>query len=140
MNIDKIFAADRLRLDKVHQHPDMSEETPAFSAEILFDGKNVGSVRNDGQGGCHIYNFHTREDAEAVMIYLGGLPPLTFGDMGYDEAEGSQWTDVELPGQEDARIDCAMIAWEAEQEAKKHRKIRVPKMIVPPPTRGGLIR
>lgn len=40
-------------LKKIKYHADMSEETPAFSAEIWQGGKKLAYVMNTGQGGCN---------------------------------------------------------------------------------------
>ena len=46
-----------ITLSNVQIHPDMSEETECFSATICLDGKEVGSVKNYGQGGSHEYDW-----------------------------------------------------------------------------------
>lgn len=45
----------KLRNIQVAEH--MSQETLAFTARLELDGRPIGSVRNDGTGGCHIYSF-----------------------------------------------------------------------------------
>lgn len=47
---------NRVTLKSLKVHDDMSEETTCFSASLYFDGKRVGTVRNDGRGGCHMYD------------------------------------------------------------------------------------
>lgn len=39
----------------------LSHETVAYSASIYVDGKRIGLVRNDGQGGCNMYDWFDRE-------------------------------------------------------------------------------
>lgn len=46
-----------VQLKNVKNHPDMSQETDCFSASIYVDGKRIGEVRNDGQGGSHEYSW-----------------------------------------------------------------------------------
>ena len=36
----------------------MSEETLCFTADIAVDGKTIGSVKNDGRGGCNFYHWN----------------------------------------------------------------------------------
>ena len=50
----------KITLSKVKIHPDMSEETNCFSATICLEGKAVGTVQNDGQGGSHRYHWQDR--------------------------------------------------------------------------------
>lgn len=50
----------KITLSSVMIHPDMSEETDCFSATILVDGTEVGTVKNDGQGGPHRYHWQDR--------------------------------------------------------------------------------
>ncbi len=50
-----------LSLTKVKVHPDMSEETNCFSAEVHLDGKKVGEVKNAGHGGSHQYHWTNRD-------------------------------------------------------------------------------
>ena len=45
-----------IELENIEHSPALSEETPAFTAGLLIDGKRVGSVRNSGQGGAHFYD------------------------------------------------------------------------------------
>jgi hypothetical protein len=45
----------KLRNVQVAEH--MSQETLAFTADLELYGKPIGSVRNDGTGGCHTYAF-----------------------------------------------------------------------------------
>ena len=51
----------KITLSKIKIHPDMSEETACFSASICLDGKEVGTVKNDGQGGSHSYHWQDRD-------------------------------------------------------------------------------
>lgn len=47
----------------------LSEETVAFTAQIRLDGRAAGTVRNQGTGGAHKYDFETRSDREAFLAY-----------------------------------------------------------------------
>ena len=41
----------KIEIRNVKHYPDLSEETEAFSADLLIDGKRIGSVSNRGTGG-----------------------------------------------------------------------------------------
>lgn len=46
----------------------MSQETLCFTASVIFNGKNVGEVSNEGSGGCTFIHFNSpalREEVEA---------------------------------------------------------------------------
>ena len=46
----------KVEIRNVKHHPDLSEETECFSADLHIDGKRIGSVSNRGTGGgddCH---------------------------------------------------------------------------------------
>jgi hypothetical protein len=47
----------KVELKAIKFHQDMSEETNCFSANIYLNGKKVGSVKNQGHGGCNFYDF-----------------------------------------------------------------------------------
>jgi hypothetical protein len=56
-----------ITLTKIKRHPDMSEETMCFSASIMLDGKAVGTVRNDGRGGCNMYDWNDHKVGQALF-------------------------------------------------------------------------
>ncbi len=56
-----------ITLSDVKIHPDMSEETVCFSAIILLDGKEIGTVRNSGQGGSHVYYWQDRNAGAEIQ-------------------------------------------------------------------------
>jgi hypothetical protein len=56
----------KLTLSKLKIHKDMSEETIAFTADIMLDGKLVGHVANKGCGGCN--NTYWRDHAKGQLI------------------------------------------------------------------------
>ncbi len=51
-----------------------SEETACFEATIVIDGKKVGTVSNDGHGGCNFYRPYGLE--ATLTAYAKTLPPL----------------------------------------------------------------
>lgn len=46
----------QIEIRNVKHHPDLCEETEAFSADLLIDGRKIGTVSNRGTGGCD--DFH----------------------------------------------------------------------------------
>lgn len=56
----------KIELKNFKYHPDMSEETSAFSANIHIDGQLVGFAKNDGHGGCT--NYHAIDHKFFDMI------------------------------------------------------------------------
>jgi hypothetical protein len=60
-----------ISLENFEYYERMSEETNAFSADLVLDGEKVGDCSNDGRGGCANYSAHknwdlAREIATAV--------------------------------------------------------------------------
>ena len=49
-----------------------SQETHCFEASLYVDGKRIGVVANDGQGGCNGYTPHTAW--ETINEYAKTLP------------------------------------------------------------------
>lgn len=46
----------KIEIRNVKHHPDLSEETEAFSADLIINGQRIGAVSNRGIGGCD--DFH----------------------------------------------------------------------------------
>ena len=57
-----------LSLKNVKIHPDMSRETNCFSATIYLDGKRVGRVENNGNGGPHRFDWHYNHEAGKEIV------------------------------------------------------------------------
>ncbi len=51
----------KVELKKIKHFPAGSQETPCFVAELWLDGVKRGEVRNDGQGGSHMFSDHRAE-------------------------------------------------------------------------------
>jgi len=66
-----------LELRNIKVHEDMSDETTCFSADMWRGGSQIGLVRNDGQGGSHVYEFTDREAEKALRAHVKTLPPVT---------------------------------------------------------------
>lgn len=63
-----------ITLKAVKVHPDMSEETNCFSAEIHLDGRRVGYVKNDGRGGCHQYHWIDKDAGRRLQEWAEQQP------------------------------------------------------------------
>src|SRR3546814_20887031 len=66
MDSDSKDRAMKIELKNVHYSPHSSQETACFTAAVWLDGKNAGTVRNAGQGGCHHYTPATLEASLAA--------------------------------------------------------------------------
>lgn len=60
-----------------------SEETSCFDATIYIDGKKVGTVENDGQGGSN--NYHPFHIGEMLNAHAKTLPKIKYGDDEFDQ-------------------------------------------------------
>jgi hypothetical protein len=69
----------KIQLKSVKHYPSMSQETECFEASVYVDGKKVGFISNDGQGGSN--DWRLDKDAEAqIKAHVDSLPSesLTF--------------------------------------------------------------
>ena len=70
----------KIELKRISFNERMSEETNCFVADLYINGKKVGYVKNDGQGGCTDYHGYTKEDNEIIReaeAYCKTLPDVT---------------------------------------------------------------
>jgi hypothetical protein len=68
-----------------------SHETNCFEASVYVDGKRIGVVSNDGQGGCNSYS-HPHNIWALIEDYAKTLPPIK-----YNLIKDGVSTEVELP-------------------------------------------
>lgn len=54
-------------LRSIKYHPDMSEETICYSANVDINGKKSGYSSNDGRGASSSVNFYDNKDFERFM-------------------------------------------------------------------------
>ena len=80
---------------------EMSEETLCFHTTILCDGKEVGTVKNDGHGGCDYEDFNSKADAEAYAEAAKVLPPYKYED-GSTIEQGTEGLTMHLIAEHDA--------------------------------------
>lgn len=64
----------KIELKNIKHAEFASQETNCFEAVIYIDGKRVGIVSNDGQGGCD--NVHPYQVANQIDEYAKTLPPI----------------------------------------------------------------
>ena len=76
-----------------------SHETNCFEASVYADGKRIGVVSNDGQGGCNSYS-HPRSTWAPIEDYAKTLPPSK-----YTMTRDGVQTEVDLPIDMDSVID-----------------------------------
>lgn len=80
-----------------------SHETHCFRASVYADGKRIGEVSNDGQGGCNNYTF-PREPWAPIEDYAKTLPPSK-----YTLTKDGVPTEVDLPVDMDTLIDGLVV-------------------------------
>jgi hypothetical protein len=73
----------KYELRKVRVHPDMSQETECFSAEIwTSEGVKVARVSNDGLGGCNSYDafgdYRSSAELKAFEAWCKAQPSRLF--------------------------------------------------------------
>jgi hypothetical protein len=74
----KISEQPRITLEKVKHAAFASEETLCFSAVVLFDGKAVCEVRNDGHGGADRVTVTDEDGINALDAFVRSLEPVAF--------------------------------------------------------------
>jgi hypothetical protein len=105
-------------LKKIKFAEHLSEETNAFTADLYINGKNVGYVKNDGQGGptC-IYpnNQETRKVVDEAEAYFNSLPKktVTFGSSTFDiqpslEGEVDEFFEAHLQAKDEIKFKKKM--------------------------------
>lgn len=65
---------NRIQLKNIKHAAFASEETYCYSASIYFDGKRVGTVKNDGHGGCDYEYIEDKDGWKAMSDYVKTLP------------------------------------------------------------------
>jgi len=106
----------KIELKRINFSESLSEETNAYTADLWINGKKVGQVKNNGQGGeTDIYydkaNRHIIEEAEA---YCKSLPPIKteYGDKSFE-------FNITL----DYKVDIILEEWlKKKEEAKNFNK------------------
>lgn len=64
----------KIELKRISYNARLSQETPAFAADVWIDGKKRGTAENDGHGGSTlIHPFDLEREIEA---YAKTLPPI----------------------------------------------------------------
>lgn len=81
----------KIEIKKVSFSERMSEETNCFVADLYINGKNVGTCKNDGHGGCTDYHGYTKENIAIIKeaeTYCKALPKVksSFDDFEYEQS------------------------------------------------------
>lgn len=67
----------------------LSEETTAYTAIVLVDGRPAFHASNHGHGGCDMYHpvqgYTGPTEAEINAYLAANEPPMTFDDIGHPE-------------------------------------------------------
>lgn len=98
----------KIELKNVKFAEHMSEETNAFTADIIINGINAGYAKNDGRGGptdCRPH-FEHRELFKQAEAFCLTLPPIDYGTFKHK-------MDME------AMVDQLFEDWLKEKEQKK---------------------
>ncbi len=70
----------KIELKNVHYAAFASEETSCYSASLYVDGTKIGTVSNDGHGGCDSFHGDQAAYRAADAWCRGNLPKIVFGD------------------------------------------------------------
>jgi len=85
---------------KSYKDSGFGEETPAFRAEITLNGKVVIYARNQGVGGCNIYNRDPKNPVDGVLDRLTADAIVWGKQFGYPYDFEVEDTWVEWAGRE----------------------------------------
>lgn len=66
----------KITLKNIQSNERMSDETPAFTADLYLDGERIAMVMNHGHGGCNDYDF--AKNAEWTVETLSKMVKETF--------------------------------------------------------------
>jgi len=109
---------ERITLKGIKHAAFASEETHCFQATVYFDNKKVGTVSNEGRGGCD-YEYPTDNNGwDKMESYIDTLPPI-MTDYRLPNADGEPFTYKEsLEG-----ICCDLLNdWLIEKDVKRTLK------------------
>jgi len=115
----------KVELKRVKFFEPMSEETNAFVADLYINGKKVGYVKNDGQGGPNDYHGNTKEDNQLIAeveAYCKTLPKV--------KPDGYNF--VYQPSLE-TMIDDQFELWLKNREEKKMQKLMEKAIVIGKP-------
>lgn len=112
---------NRVTLKKVHYAKFASEETNCFSADVYFDGQYAGTARNDGHGGCNMWDYGKKAPGWVPLVeYAASLPAETDPDLPM--IDGKPWSMQPDP---DYVVDNALEAWLDDRELTRLLSSRV---------------
>lgn len=105
----------KVELKKIEYNERMSEETLCYVADLHINGKKVGYVKNDGQGGCTAYYGNSREDNQLlteIENYCKTLPKVKSIDFNFEYQPTLE-----------SMIDDQFELWLKKREEKKMQKL-----------------
>jgi len=103
----------KVELKKFKFHPDMTDETNCFSAEVYIDGVRAMHASNSGTGGCNELHDIVRGSFERLRAYCKTLPPVNCAGPG----EPASMLDMDV----DLFIGQLVESLIMEKELKRHR-------------------
>jgi hypothetical protein len=68
-----------IELRNLEYNPALSEETPAFTATLVLNGKPRGRIRNSGRGGA--IHYEDRSAEKELDAVAATLPPMEIEGM-----------------------------------------------------------
>jgi len=83
---------ERITLKGIKHAAFASEETHCFQATVYFDNKKVGTVSNEGRGGCD-YEYPTDKKGWTEMVgYIKTLPPVVSDNPDLADEDGTPFS------------------------------------------------
>lgn len=101
----------KLELKNVKIHPDMSEETTCFSANLYINGEKAAYCKNAGYGGATDIDFDNRETMLAFNEYCEANPIV-------QEFNGKEYTFDSM----EVRIDELLVEYQCNKDLQKWQK------------------
>lgn len=91
-----------------------SQETHCFEASVYIDGKRIGTVENDGRGGCH--GYHPRTLWQTMNAHAETMPSTIW------KIDGNE---IELKADPDTIIDDLLVEYLYSRDLKRAMSKRI---------------
>lgn len=82
----------KIELKNIKTNKRLSQETNAYSADIIVDGKKAGTVMNHGTGGPDF--IEPAELAARISAYAKTLPPYTYYGKEFEHSADTLLADI----------------------------------------------
>lgn len=105
----------KVELKSFKWFPSMSEETNAFTANVVINGKKVGTARNDGHGGMTDLHFSDPQIGKDFSAWALAQPP-SVSEHGTLEMTADFFIDL--------LVDALIETQELKKEQKRLAKIK----------------